>query len=202
MGGMQLDLSFPLSSFSSTWSTSVHTDHWTILGETMNRRNIVRSKTIIYVLLAGAALFASGIAVGQRAGTSKFNKYFRPAVHTEMDWLLLQVNVDSIRIGVEHSNGLGIPITHFDGKEHRLKARIMISDEQAHRPVETLREQISAAYYSTHSQLFVRMPGLSEDDFVLEVLKITKAEHTSAFWDEPFAECRHGDVVFHRPGAN
>jgi len=163
----------------------------------MNKEHIVRSKTIAYVMLAGAALFASGIAVGQRAGASKFDKYFRPAVHTEMDWLLLQVNVDSIRRGVEHGNGLGIPITDFDLKEHRLKARIMISDEQAHKPVETLRKQILEAYYFTHSQLFVSIPGLSEDDFVLEVVKMTKAEHTSAFSDELFAECRHGDVVFH-----
>ncbi len=163
----------------------------------MNKEQIVRSKTIVYVILAGAALFTSGIAVGQRAGTSKFNKYLRPAAITEMDWIMHRVDVGSIRIGVEHGNGLGIPITDFDFKEHRLKARLMISDEQAHRPVETLRKQISEAYYSTHSQLFVLMPGLSEDDFVLEVLKMTKAEHSSAFWDEPFAECRHGNVVFH-----
>jgi len=157
----------------------------------------VRSKTILYVILAGAALFTSGIAVGQRAGTSKFNKYLRPAAHTEMDWLMLEANVSSIRRWVEHGDGLGIPVTYFNLKEHRPKARIVISDEQMHKPVESLREQISGAYDSTYSQLFVRMPELSRDDFVLEVLKWTRDEHISVSTLELFAECKHGNVVFH-----
>lgn len=152
----------------------------------------MRSKTVVYLLVAGAALFVSGIAVGQRTGTSKFTKYLRPSVRTEMDWITLDANVDSIRESLPQSGGISIPFTYFNLKENRPEAFAMISVKLMLAPVETVKAQISEAYHVTYSRLKNQIPELSEDDFVLTVMSPT-TDPTHKL----FAECKHGNIVFH-----
>jgi hypothetical protein len=151
----------------------------------------VRSKTTVYAVIAGAALFVSGIAVGQK-GPSKFSKYLRPSVRTEMDWIALGANVDAIRETLPQSGGLSVPFTYFNAKENRPQAFVMISVKFMFEPLETVRAEISKAYYAAYSTLKHEIPELSEDDFVLKVMSPTP-DHTHKL----FAECKHGNIVFH-----
>jgi hypothetical protein len=96
----------------------------------------MRPKMLMVVVIAGAVLFASGIAVGQRAGTSKFAKYLRPSVRTEMDWITLDANVDAIRDSLPQSEGLSVPFTYFNAKENRPEAFVMISVKFMFEPLE------------------------------------------------------------------
>jgi hypothetical protein len=156
------------------------------------KEKTVRSKTRLSVVVAGVALFTSGIAVGQRAGTSKFAKYLGPSVRTEMDWITLEASVDAIRDKVPQSGGIWIPVTYFNAKENRPEAFAMISTKLMLEPVETAKAQISEAYYLTYYRLKNQIPELSEDDFVLRVMSPT-TDPTRRLFDE----CRHGSIVFH-----
>jgi hypothetical protein len=148
----------------------------------------MRSKTFVYVVVA-AALFASGIAVGQRGAASKFHKYVQPSVRTEMDSIALETTVDLILGSLPYRDGLSIPKTTFDYKENRLQAWVLISSDFEKAPLETVKTQIGALYKLEYVHLKASIPELSEDDFVLNV------NRGSNF--QPFAECRHGNIVFH-----
>src|SRR5271154_503218 len=133
----------------------------------------MRSKVIVYAVAVSAIVFASGVAVGQRTSAAKFAKYLRPSARTEMDWITLESNVDSIRDGLPQSDGLWTPTTYFDAKENRPGAFVVISSKLATAPLETVRAQISEMYYTTYSRLKSVIPELSEDDFVLRVMRPT-----------------------------
>ena len=59
-------------------------------------------------------------------------------------------------------------------------------------PLETVKAQISEAYHVTYSRLKNEIPELSEDDFVLSVMRPTTDPDRKLY-----AECRHGNIVFH-----
>lgn len=149
----------------------------------------MRPKMLMHVVIAGAALFASGIAVGQRAATSKFDKYLHPSVRTEMDSIAFETTVDLILGSLPYRDGLSIPKTTFDYKEHRLQAWVLTSSDFEKAQLETVKSQIGALYKLEYVHLKASIPQLSEDDFVLNV------KRGSNF--QPFAECRHGNIVFH-----
>ena len=149
----------------------------------------MRSKTPVYLIVAGAALFASGIAVGQRAATSKFDKYLHPSVRTEMDSMALETTVDLILGSLPYRDGLSIPKTTFDYKENRLQAWVLTSPDFEKAPLEAVKTQIGGLYRLEYVRLKALIPELSEDDFVLNV------NRGSNF--QPFAECRRGNIVFH-----
>jgi hypothetical protein len=142
----------------------------------------------MYVVIA-AALFASGIAVGQRAATSKFDKYLHPSVRTEMDSIALETTVDLILGSLPYRDGLSIPKTTFDYKANRLQAWVSTSPDFEKAPLETVKTEIGVLYKLEYVHLKASIPELSEDDFVLRV------NRGSNF--QPFAECRHGNIVFH-----
>jgi hypothetical protein len=148
----------------------------------------MRPNTLIF-LVAGAALFASGIAVGQRAATSKFDKYLHPSVRTEMDSIALETTLDLILGSLPYRDGLSIPKTTFDYKKNRLQARVLTSSDFEKAPLETVKAQIGGLYLLEYMHLKASIPELSEDDFILNV------NRGSNF--QPFAECRHGNIVFH-----
>jgi hypothetical protein len=64
------------------------------------------------ILLAGSALFIAGVAMGQQAGTDKFNKYLQPARMNGMGLMLLYANLDAVRTNV--ASDPPIPIIRFD----------------------------------------------------------------------------------------
>lgn len=148
----------------------------------------VRSKTYVYVVVAGAALFGSGIAVGQKA-TAKFTKYLRPSVRTEMGSIANEATVDLILGSLSYRDGLSIPKLTFEYKENRLQAWVLASSDLEKAPLDNVKLQIGALYRLAYVNLKASIPELSEDDFVLNV------NRGSNF--QPFAECRHGNIVFH-----
>jgi hypothetical protein len=135
------------------------------------------------------ALFASGVAVGQRTPASKFDKYFHPSLRTEMDSLALETTVDLILGSLPYRNGLSIPKTVFDYKQNRVQAWALSSSDFEKAPIETVKAEIIALYRLELVHLKASIPELSEDDFVLSV------NRDSNF--QPFAECKHGNIVFH-----
>jgi hypothetical protein len=147
---------------------------------------------VLLSVVAGLVLFAAGIAVGQRLNASKFDKYLRPASRTEMDLIALETNVESIRSLVPMEKGISIPKVTFNYNEAQPQATVVISPEFEKGPLAAIRDQITEKYYLAYFQLKYAIPELSEDDFLLKVVRVTKdPEHNL------FAECRHGNIVFH-----
>lgn len=152
----------------------------------------MRSKTLVYAVAASAIFFASGFATGQRAGASKFDKYLRPAVRTKMDWMTLKASVEAIRANTPMVDDMSIPQVYFNYKENRPQASVAISSNFEKAPLETVRQRISQKCLFTYVYLKSELPDLSEDDFVLRVIRITTDPDRTLF-----AECKHGNVVFH-----
>jgi hypothetical protein len=140
-------------------------------------------------IAANALFLATGIAVGQRAGVSKFEKYLRPAAPTEMDWITLQDNVGSIRASLPYDE-LSVRKTYSNHKTNRLETEVIISDDFAKAPLETVKTQILGCYLAEYHDLKSAIPELSEDDFVLTVFIVESHFRV-------FAECRHKNIVFH-----
>lgn len=151
----------------------------------------MRHKMIVCAF-AGIALFGAGIAVGQRTSASKFDKYLHPATRTDMDFIALETNVENIRSLMPMDKGMSTPTVFFSYKEGQPQAIVTISSEFEKGSITTIKNQILEKYYLTYFGLKQAIPELSEDDFLLKVVRVTQdPEHNL------FAECRHGNIVFH-----
>lgn len=151
----------------------------------------MRSKTLVCVVVAGAALFASGIAVGQKAATPKFTKYLQPMDRTEMDFITLEATVNNIHESLPRVNGISEPEFYFNYKENRLEAFAMIDAEFEKASVAVARRQITATYNHAYFGLVALIPDLAPQDFGLKVYRdTTDSAH------KLFAECNRGNVVF------
>ena len=152
----------------------------------------MRSKVFVYGVAFSTIIFVSGVAVGQRTGTSKFAKYLRPSVRTEMDWIALEANVDSIRSLVPRSEGIFIPQIYFNSKQDRPEAVVSISADFEKGSLDTIKSKITEMYYLAYYGLKNDVPELTEDDFVLTVNRLTADSDRRLY-----AECKHGIIVFH-----
>jgi|GEM_PF-5218777 len=152
----------------------------------------MQPKLLVCAIAASAVFFISGMAVGQRTSASKFDKYLRPVNRPDIDFIALEVNVESIRESVPMDNGISIPQVYFNYKKDRPQASVSISPEFEKASLDAIKSQIIEKYYMAYLRLKDFIPTLSEDDFVLRVIRITPdPDH------KIFAECRHGDIVFH-----
>src|SRR5678816_4414990 len=99
---------------------------------------------------AAAALFMSGLLIGQRTSTSKFEKYLRPANLSDMDLITLLVNIDHIRGNMPMDHGISIPEVFFNYKVDQPQATVLISSEFEKASLDTVKAQIQEKYYVTY----------------------------------------------------
>src|SRR5690349_14393838 len=152
----------------------------------------MQPKLLVCGIVTSAVFFISGLAVGQRTSASKFDKYLRPANFAEMDFIALQVDVDSIRGQMPMRDDISIPQVFFNYKEDRPQAFVLISSDFEKAPLDTVKYRIIDRYYSAYYKLKRYIPELSDDDFILKVFRMTTdPDH------KVFAECKHGNTVFH-----
>jgi len=87
-----------------------------------------------------------------------------------------------------------VPYIQFSPKENQLQASLVVFPEFERLPLEKVRQRIALMSVVTYEQLKAGglFPDLSEDDFVLKVIRPT-AEPSRRL----FAECKHGNVLFH-----
>jgi hypothetical protein len=117
----------------------------------------MRSKYLLCTVAANTLFLAAGIAVGQRAGSSKFEKYLRPATPTEMDWITLRAEVGAIRLSVPVDNFTAPKLT-FDYKANRLEATVIISSDFEKGSLETVKTRILALYLLDYDSLKSTIP--------------------------------------------
>ncbi|SRR5713226_5515755 len=152
----------------------------------------MQSKLLVCIIAASAAVFLSGIAVGQRTSSSKFAKYLRPANQTEMNVIEIDANMNAIRDRVQRGAHISIPQTRFNYTDDRPESLAEISTEFEKAPLDVIKYEILSAYSLAYDDLKLSIPELSEDDFVLKIYR-----HKSDSADKRYAECKHGKIVFH-----
>ena len=152
----------------------------------------MQPKLLVCAIAASAVFFISGLVVGQRTSSSKFDKYLRPANFVEMDYITLQVDVDNIRDQMPMRDNITTPRVYFNYKQYYPQAIVFISSDFEKAPLDTVKGLIREKYYPTFYKLKNYIPELSEDDFVLKVYRFTTDPDRKLF-----AECKHGNVVFY-----
>ena len=153
----------------------------------------MRSGLFVYAIVASGIVFASGIAVGQKAARSKFDKYLRPAARTEMDWIALEAQITALQWAVPFVDGMSAPRIFFNHDTNQMQARVLVSADFEKAPLETVKKRISGQYYYGWLLVMTQLPEVSEDDFVLTVWRTPDNNKPATL----FAECKHGNIVFH-----
>jgi hypothetical protein len=154
----------------------------------------MRPKFFVAAAVVCLALLATGIAIGQRSNEStfKFRKYLQPTSKTDMDIVALETTVETMRSLMPMSKGISTPSVYFNYKEAQPQAIVLISPEFEKGSLDGIKSQIADLYYLTYLRLKASIPELVEDDFLLKVIRVTRDPDHNLF-----AECRHGNIVFH-----
>jgi hypothetical protein len=120
-------------------------------------------------LAASVLLLSTGVAVGQRLNSSKYDKYFKPATLTQMDIATLEANLNSLREAIPADDNHFVPVVTFDTKEKTFKGFMGVSYRVESQPIEEIRKMIQLQYSLLYESLKSSVPELSEDDFMLTV---------------------------------
>ena len=152
----------------------------------------MRSKTCVCTVLAGAAIFGSGMAIGQRTSASRFAKHLGPSQRTEMELIELEANIDLIQLSMPRDDGMSVPSVGFNYKKDRREASIFVSQEFTQASLDKIKKAILFKYELAYSSVKHHIPEMTEDDFVLKVLYVLgEPDHNL------FAECKNRNIVFH-----
>ena len=119
--------------------------------------------------LGAVVLFVSGAAVGQKARTSKFGKYRQAAYISNMDWLLMQAQVDVIREMVPTGTGIDAPSIYFDSKTDKVGAIALVDGKYLEsQSAKSVRDnlEMSAARAWASVQHFI--PDVAREDLEIE----------------------------------
>lgn len=141
--------------------------------------------------------FSSGIAVGQKAASSRFEKYEGPAKLSEMEWRLVQVNLETLRDQFEFTPGIGLPFIYYDPIAGQVKASSRVNEkylgEQKNREVQerllsaALQAQVEAGFF------FPEVEEYADPGFEVEFYSI-RAGPSRKF---VFAEFKQGEIVLY-----
>src|ERR1700733_14086989 len=120
------------------------------------------------VLSVGAVLvFLSGMAVGQKCQGSKFAKYRTAANFTNMDWMLLEADVNDLRERAGYGeNGAAPARFFFDPKADVITAFIVVDGSLlAKETSESVRDKLNGMAQHELFTLRLSIPELSTQEF-------------------------------------
>jgi hypothetical protein len=123
------------------------------------------TKTVrAWLVLIGVLLFAVGLLVGQQTQRSKYQKYFRPANLTVMDFATLRTEIDMLEAhSTEH-----VPSIWWDGLHARFVARVTVTSAELKQPLDELRRSWGLNASFAYEMLKVEVPELTPSEFTME----------------------------------
>lgn len=152
----------------------------------MNSRNLLR-------FALAMVLFGSGVALGQRTATSKFEKYAKAESIDGLQWRTTQVTIQSILANLPpDSRGTGPASVYFDWKARKAKAVVFVDSEHLERQTasETQNTLTGKAFF-TLVTIQSWIPEISESDFEMAFVDIPRDRN-------PYAEYKNGKLIFGR----
>jgi len=115
------------------------------------------------LILCGVLLFAVGLLVGQQIQHSRYQKYFRPANPTVMDFATLRTEMNMLESGSER-----VPSIWWDGFHAHFVARSSVKRAEMKQPLDELRRKLSLDAFFAYEMLRVEIPELTPSDFKME----------------------------------
>jgi hypothetical protein len=162
------------------------------------------SLVLLFLLLVGA----STTARDQRQ-LSKFDRYENSAQIRQIDWLLLQANLEVVREWVDSGYAfIEIPVLTFNSKTRRVEAFANVnSDELSELPTEQVKQRLYFPAIQTGVAVKLFMGDFDTfrgTDFYMQFrgisFKAAKAAGREKRTDLPistFAEFQNGEIVLH-----
>jgi len=139
-------------------------------------------------------LFLTGVVVGQKAASPRFEKYEGPARFSEMDRRLLEANLLIIRDQLNSAPGIALSRIFYDWNTRKVKAVAQVdetflgeqkTDEVKKNLLKTAKTAVLAAGLA--------LPELqyADPDFEMEFISINKPKRTV------YAEYKNGELRIH-----
>ena len=117
------------------------------------------------MVLAGALLFVSGLAIGQRR-TGKYDSDFN-ATPTGMSVKLLYVNVDSIYESLRGTEDIDIPDVGFDRDKGKFVATTFVSPTFTKKSIDYVRAALTWRTLQTVQSIKYMFPDVKDDEIEL-----------------------------------
>ena len=110
--------------------------------------------------------FSSGVAVGQKTQSSRFERYEGPAKLSEMESRLLGANLEMAYGQLQFSPGIGLPFIFYDRSTRKLRAQSRVDEEflnkQKHSDV---KERLLSAALAAQVQADLFFPEVEVKEF-------------------------------------
>ena len=142
----------------------------------------------------GVLFFFVGLAVGQRAESSRFDPYLTSAPKT-MDFAVLSANVGIIKDLLNdqlYTTGIETPTVEYDAKSKKLKARAVVNSNLVKQPVNKVKELLTHSWARTQVSAGAGFGEISKDEF--EMLFVERRINGGSITWVEFAEFR-GDKL-------
>jgi hypothetical protein len=143
----------------------------------------------------------AGVAVGQKARASKFNDFWQPAHISDMDWRLLQAQVDAIRSTME-GNGTIAPELYYDFRANKIGGIAIVDGKYLQsQSTKSVRDSLYIAAAICFSSVEAKITNVTAEDFEMEFRALDIGNKTGR--NEPgkhyyiFAEYKNGELILH-----
>lgn len=139
-------------------------------------------------------IFSSGVAVGQKTASSRFEKYLVPAERAEMDMRLLEANLKMAHGQLEFAPGIGLPRLFYDRSTRKVKAVAFVREKFLdQQKTEEVKKNLEITAGAAFIAAALRLPELqwlpADPDFEVEF--IGKAKKSV------YAEYKNGELTIH-----
>ncbi len=148
-------------------------------------------------------IFSSGIAVGQKAASSRFEKYEGPARLSEMDSRLIRANLEMAHDQLQFSPGIGLPFIFYDRSTRKLRAQSHVDEEFLNKQKNSdVKERLLSAALATQVQadLFfpeVKVKEFPDPDFEVEFFHVRWNAEKKGGERVVYAEYKKGELALY-----
>jgi len=162
----------------------------------MNQRYLV-------VCFAGILIFSSGVAVGQKTASSRFEMYEGPARLTEMDSRLLGANLEMANEKLQFTPGIGLPFIFYDRSTRKLKASSYVDEEFLDKQKSSdVKQRLLSAAIAAQVQTDSFFPEVKvkewpDPDFEVEFFHMKWNAEKKASERVVFAEYKKGELAMY-----
>lgn len=157
----------------------------------------------VFVACFGVVLtFSLGVAVGQKAASSRFEKYEGPARRSEMDMRLLEANLLLIREQLLSAPGIGIPRL-FYGRGTRKVVAVAFVDEKflGQQKTDEVKKNLEITVGAAFIAAGVYLPELqwADPDFEVEFVSVPdfKKGDIRIGKESVYAEYKNGEMTIY-----
>ena len=120
--------------------------------------------------------FSSGVAVGQQAASSRFEKYDGPARRSEMDMRLLEANLEMAHEQLSFYPGIGLPFIYYDKSAGKMRASSRVNEKYlGEQKSSEVKERLLSTALATQVQagrFFPEMAEYGNPDFEVEFYSV------------------------------